>query len=200
MLINNKTPMGDNLIKKRINHIVLNTGYDIDVSNIICNLYDYMRHANRQGLRGGCHALSSVFYVAFSELGYSPELFIGECQKSGEKPFDHSWITMNGAILDIAVYMPLVGAIGSVTGPIIFDIDILTMEKTETNYGINTGLPMDNQTLFVINNSFSKYMMNFPFERGGLWTVVKKVLPSSVHVDIQALSKKYSDVSRHFVR
>ena len=195
-----KPPIGDNLMKKRISQLVTSANYDENVLNTILATYDYMRCANQTGLSGGCHALSSVLYVAFSELGLHPELFVGECQKPGDKPFDHSWIAIDGKILDIAVYMPLQGMIGSVTGPVIFDIDALTMKTVETAYGINTGLPMSDQTVFAIETPFSEYMSNFPYELGGLWTLVKKVTPAGLNLDIQKLHRKYSTTTRNFLR
>jgi len=195
-----KPPIGDNLMKMRISSLVVNAGYDEEVLNIILNTYDYMRRANRTGLFGGCHALSSVLYVIFSELGLNPKLFIGECQKPGDKPFDHSWITLDQKILDIAIYMPLQGLMGSITGPVIFDVDTLTMKKTETAYGINTGLPMSKETLLAKDTPFSEYMSKFPCEYGGLWTAAKKIAPSVLNTDTQKLYIKYSDTKRNFPR
>lgn len=195
-----KTPVGDNLIKKRMSTLVLDAGYHENVLNTILAAYDYMRHAKRVGLRGGCHALSSVLYVVFSELGLNTELYVGECQKSGDKPFDHSWITLDQKIVDIAIYMPLQGAIGGISGPVIFDVDTLTMKKVETAYGINTGLAMSKQTIFAMETPFSEYMSKFPYEPGGLWTVVKKVAPLGLSLDIQSLDSKYSSTIRNFVR
>ena len=57
---------------------------------------------------GACHVSTSVLYVVFSELGYDVKLFVGEIQKLGEKPFDHSWITLDGKIIDIAVIIALI--------------------------------------------------------------------------------------------
>lgn len=195
-----KPPVGDNLIKNRISNLVLDAGYGEDVLSTLLKVYDYMRHANRVGLRGGCHSLSSVLYVVFSELGLNPGLYVGECRKSGDKPFDHSWITLHQKIVDIAIYMPLQGAIGGITGPVIFDMDTLTMKKVETEYGINTGLPMSKETIFAIETPFSKYMSNFPYEPDGLWTVVKKVAPVGLNMDIRSLDSKYSSTTRNFVR
>lgn len=195
-----KPPIGDNLMKKRISQLVTSENYDENVLNTILTTYDYMRHAYQGGLWGGCHALSSVLYVVFSELGLNPELFVGECQKTGDKPFDHSWITIDEKILDIAIYMPLQGMIGSVTGPVIFDIDALTMKTVETAYGINTGLPMSDQTVFAIETPFSEYMSKFRYELGGLWTLVKKVAPIRLDLDVQDLCQKYSTTTRKFLR
>lgn len=194
----NKPPVSDNLLKKRIQSIVSNhNDCDRNVADVICNLYDYMR---KRKFIGGCHALSSALYVALSELGQEPILYVGECQLPGQKPFDHSWICMDGQIIDLAVYMPLTMPINSISGPVIFDIDIVTMKHTTVNYGINTGLPMGEEAKMVIETLFPKYMSAFPRENGGLWTVVKQILLPNKIVSHEYLVEKYKNVKRNFVR
>lgn len=193
-----KPPMSDNLLKKRIQSIVSNhNDCDKEIADAICNLYDYMR---KRKLIGGCHALSSALYVALSELGQEPVLYVGECQLPGQKPFDHSWICIDDQIIDLAVYMPLTMSINSISGPVIFDIDIVTMKRTTVNYGINTGLPMEAESMMVIDTSFHQYMSAYPMEDGGLWTVVKQILLPNKIVSCEYLLEKYKDVERVFVR
>lgn len=191
-----KTPIGENLMKKRICALVESSGYGENVQTILLATYDYMR----RGLWGGCHALSAVLFVAFSELGLNSEILVGECQKPGAKPFDHSWIAVDGRIVDLAIYMPLTRIIGSVTGPVVFDTDVVTMNAVETAYGINTGLPMSDPTTFSIEAPLTLYMDKFPFGDGGLWPVVRSVMPSGIDIDIQTLKDKHSSTMRHFVR
>ena len=57
MIYKDKPPISDNLVKKRINSVITQNGYDINIATIIAELYTYMR---KKSLRGGCHALSSV--------------------------------------------------------------------------------------------------------------------------------------------
>ena len=197
MIYKDKPPISDNLVEKRINSVITQNGYDINIATIIAELYTYMR---KKSLRGGCHALSSVLYVMLSEIGETPKLYIGECQKPGEKPFDHSWICLDDKIIDLAIYIPLTMPINSTSGPVIFDVDIVTMKKTEVVYGINTGLPMDNQTNLVLEHSFTEYMSNFPMEYGGLWTVAQEILLPVVDISRENLIEKYKDVNRVFVR
>lgn len=194
----NKPPVSDNLLKKRIQSIISNhNDCDKSVADTICNLYDYMR---KRKFIGGCHALSSALYVALSELGQEPVLYVGECQLPRDKPFDHSWICIDDQIIDLAVYMPLTTPINSISGPVIFDIDIVTMKHTTVNYGINTGLPMGEETKMVIETSFPKYMSAYPREYGGLWTVVKQILLPHKIVTLDYLVEKYKNVKRIFVR
>lgn len=78
---------------------VQNAGYKEDIVNVLCNLNEYMK---RKQWWDACHASCSALYVALSELGYSPKLCIGEMLGQGLY-FDHSWIELDGQILDIAI-------------------------------------------------------------------------------------------------
>ena len=183
-------------IVRNIKKTCCNKGYGEDVGNLLANMFTYMMKKN---VCGCCHAFSSVLYVAFSELGYSPFIFIGECQKDGMKPFDHSWITIDGKIIDIAVYYSLTEQINLVSGPIIFDKDVVNDINVSTHYGINTGLPMSSDTLKVMNIPFVTYMNNFPYEIDGLWSVLKKIYPKEIEIN-EKFKQKYSEVKRTFVR
>ena len=171
-------------------------GYSEDVGILLANLFAYMM---RKKVCGCCHAFSSVLYVAFSELGYTPSLLIGACQKDGLKPFDHSWITIDNKIIDIAIYYSLTEEINLISGPVIFDRDVVSGKTVSTHYGINTGLPMSLDTLAAINIPFVTYMDNSPFEKDGLWGVLKKVYPNEIIID-ENLKEKYSNVQRTLVR
>ena len=105
-----------------------------------------------------------------------------------------------GKIIDLAIYMPLNQKINSISGPIIFDVDAITSNKTKLEYGINTGLPMNDETQIVINTDFCDYMSGFPMEFGGLWSVLKKIMPQSYDFNLLALKKKYKGTTRQFVR
>ena len=185
-----------NIIKNNIIEIVTSMGYEIRMSESIVNLFNYM---DEKLLFGGCHALSAVLYVVLSELGFNPVLYIGECEKEGIKPFDHSWITIDDKIIDLAIYMPLTQIYNSISGPIILNIDAISKCKVNTSYGINTGLPLSDSTLFAINTPFVEYMNEFPFEIDGLWTVAKKISPS-ISLSIDELVEKYKNTQRKLVR
>lgn len=197
MRFDNKPPVSDNLLKKRIQSIVADKGYHKSIADSISDLYSYMRSKR---FIGGCHALSSVLYVVLSELGQNPSLCIGECEKRGLKSFDHSWICVDEKVIDLAIYMPLTMPINSVSGPVVFNVDIVTMMPTETIYGLNTGLPLSDETELVINTPFVEYMSRFPGERGGLWTLARQILFPYLQITPESLIKKYSDVTRNFLR
>lgn len=182
-------------IHNRILKIAQNNGLSDNIQYTLIKLFDYMMEKN---LYGCCHSLSSALYVALCELEEKPKLCIGECFKSKESPFDHSWIELNGKVIDIAVYMPLTRKINSVTGVIIMDIDTLTQEKYTTQYGCYvSGLDYIAKT--VMETPFSEYMDKCPFEVGGLWNLVKKILPPSIDFDASKAKQKYSSTQRMYI-
>ncbi len=180
--------ISNNKVKENISKIFHSEGYgdDDDITCVTKNLFEYM--INKQ-LFGACHALSAVLYISFSELGYDPKLCIGEVRKNGLSPFDHSWVTLNEKIFDLAIYMPLTRIINSFGGPVIFNVDAVNMKEYNLEYGINTGLPFSTQTDIVLQSSFIDYMSSYPFENDGLWTVLKKIQPNKMKLSIEKLKK-----------
>ena len=184
-------------INSKIENIIKINGYSQDIAITIKNLFNYMIEHD---YRGCCHSFSSILYVALSELEVSPKLFVGECSIDSMPPFDHSWITLNDKIIDIAIFMPLDISYKCVDGPIIFDKDVVTNKMHHINYGINTGLPWSEQTKRIITIPFSEYMSNCPWEKNGLWTVLQKILPNTILIDIEQLKEKYKDTKRIVLR
>lgn len=189
--------MSNNLIHKRIQTISQENGLSKEVQTVLVNLFDYMM--NKQ-MYGCCHSFSSALYVALCELGEHPQLCIGECFNVKEKPFDHSWILLNGKIIDIAIYMPLNQRCNSITGVVIMDIDTATQTKYDTQYGYKTGLGFGDEANRVTNMPFVKYMNDCPFEIGGLWTLVKKILPDAFEFDVSKAKQKYANTERVYVQ
>lgn len=196
MKVNCNSFTANTIIKKNISLTVDCEGYNSEIADVVKNLFDYM--VNRQ-LFGGCHALTSVMFVALNELGYKPKLLVGECYKNGTKPFDHSWVELDNKIIDLAIYYPLTLAVNSISGPIVFGYDMLTMKTSSLNYGINTGLPFSVQTINAMNRSITEYMNNYPMEKGGLWRVLEMVYPNN-NLNIQSLKNNYLEIYREIVR
>lgn len=193
----NKVPISNNMMKRNIQRILESHQMSQECTNAVIRIYDFMIEKN---YIGGCHALSSALYVALSELGLSPELCVGECQLPGTPPFDHSWITVNGEIIDLAVYFPLTQQINSISGPIILGIDAITARPPRTQYGIDTGLPLSPDTELVMRSSFVEYMDKFPMVKGGLWTLVMEALPQTLTTTADDLRTRYGGVVRRYVK
>ena len=144
-------------------------------------------------LQGACHSSSSVLYVALSELGYRPSLSIGEV--SGDKlPFDHSWIELDGEIIDLAISYTLDNG-RAASEPIVLSKNIRFGIPPSLEYGV-TYLGLNGEALQVYRMPFVDYMDMYPYEKNGLWTVVQRVLDNDV--DIKALRDKYKDTKRNY--
>lgn len=167
-------------------------GYDGRIADVLCNLYRYMQ---QKQWWGACHSSCSALYVALSELGYAPKLCIGEMMGQGLY-FDHSWIDLDGKIIDIAISMTLIGG-APASEPILFNRNIRNGMKPVIEYGV-AGRGIEGESLFVMNLPFVDYMDGFPDERDGLWGVVRELL--SKQIDIEALRNKYKGVKRIVVR
>lgn len=184
-------------VEQRITEICNSNGLKADASKAIFGLFQYMM---KKEIYGGCHALSSVLYVALNELGYCPKLVIGECQFPSSKPFDHSWIYINDKVIDLAIYMPFTKQVGLYGGPTIMDIDLSSNNVTSIAYGINTGLPLSFETECVLHMPFCEYMSKYPHETGGLWSILKKLVPKKKLSNKAQLVGKYNAVHRTLIR
>ena len=70
-----------NYNKDQIEEIILSNGYKREMSQIIIKLLDYM---SKKQWWGACHACSSVLYVLLSEIGYKPNLYVGEVKEKSD--------------------------------------------------------------------------------------------------------------------
>lgn len=168
--------------------------YNSQISDVICNLIRFMYDTT---WIGACHATASVLYVALNELGYNVELYTGEVAGRGIAPFDHSWITLDGKIIDIAVIMTLMGGL-PISEPIILNKNIATGGASDLDYGIESPYGLDEDTKWIISLSLTEFMDKYPEDKNGLWSIVNKVSPLTY--DINALRAKYSTYHRIYFK
>jgi len=160
--------------------------YTDNITEVLCNLLGYMK--SKQWI-GACHATSAVLFVSLSELGYHPSLCIGEVKYPAQDfLFDHSWIVLDGKIIDLAVSMTLMGGM-PLSEPIVFDLNIKNKCKYNCIYGVSYGNGLDADAKWVLSMPLVDYMDNYSGEKYGLWGVVKKILPAEY--DINTLRSKY---------
>lgn len=112
---------------------------------------------------------------------------------------DHSWITLDKKIIDLAIFMPLTG-IGKCGGPIVFDKDMIKLSEAQVNYGIKSNEDFSFETEAAINTPLTKYMDDFPYEDGGLWTVLQNNISVYDDLDIEYLRDKYKNERRILCR
>lgn len=176
-----------------IKDTVAKNGYPSKLSDTICAMLRYMKKNN---LLGGCHATASAMYVALSEQGFKTELCVGEIGSPDMSPFDHSWVTVDDKVIDLACYMPLPNPAGitNASYPIVLSTDVVTKSTPKLTYGVETGLGFDFQTQQLLRMPFVDYLDNYPFEKNGLWTVIQRISP--VPINYRTLREKYSDVQR----
>ena len=97
---------------------------------------------------GACLATCAVLYVALKELGENVELCIGEVD-AGTFAFDHSWILVDEKKIDLAAAITMQGGL-PVSGPIVFDRDIRTVQTSDLTYGVyKSGL--DSEANMIMN-------------------------------------------------
>ncbi len=175
-----------------IREAVEEAGYKEDFTEVLCNLYSYMQ---KMQWWGACHASCSALYVALSELGYNPTICIGEVI-GPNLYFDHSWLKLDGEILDMAICMTLLGG-AAISDPVLFGKDIRTGTPPILKYGV-PGRGIEGESLIVTELPFDVYMDKFPNEKDGLWGVVRKLLGHDINID--ELRKKYHEVKREIIR
>ncbi len=185
-----------NQLKINVKNTVKDNGYDEYLVDTLLNAYDYMVDNN---FMGGCHALSCVLYIAMKEIGLSPSLCLGECGFPGLRPFDHSWINLENKVIDLAVFMPLTG-IGTCGGPIVLNKDMIDLLPNKVIYGINSGLKFSRETEVAIETPLTKYMDDFPYVKGGLWTVLQNNISVYDDLNIEELKNKYKNEKRKLIR
>ena len=175
-----------------IKEAVKENGYKEDLGIILTSMYRYMQ---KRQWWGACHASCAALYVCLSEVGYKPDLCIGELLGQGMY-FDHSWITLDDKIIDLAINMTLIGG-APASEVIVLGKNVKTGAYPVMDYGV-PGRGIEDQAKFVMELPFVQYMDSFPDEKDGLWGVVREVLDADI--DIPFLREKYKDTKRKLVR
>lgn len=104
---------------------------------------------------GGCHDTSAVLHMLLTEAGVESTLCIGEVGK-GRLFFDHSWVEVGGAVIDVAVCMPhLEGE--AVGGPVFGGIDLVAGAPSCLRYGVQSGMGFDAASLPALQLDLQGY-------------------------------------------
>ena len=178
-------------IPDRIKQAVKESGYNEDIGNVLANMYRYME---RKQWWGACHASCAALYVCLSELGYKPKLCIGEVLGQGLY-FDHSWISLDDKMIDLAISMTMLGG-APASGVIILGKDIKTELPPILDYGV-PGRGIEDQAKFVMGHSTSIWIAS-RMKKVVYGGVVREVL--STDVNIPSLREKYKDTKRVLIR
>lgn len=174
-----------------IRETVKEEGYPVQLADVLCNLVHFMK---KEKWIGACHATATVLYIVLSELGYNVCIYTGEVDNAELKPFDHSWITIDGKIIDIAVIMTLMNAM-PVSDAIVLDKNVITGQHYSLRYGVKSALGLDEGTRWILGLSLSDYMDAHP-RKDFLWDVACAIAPVSLRID--DLREKYKESYRSY--
>lgn len=108
---------------------------------------------------GACHAITAMLYAFAKKIGIDSIPCIGKCEQEGYPPFDHSWLSIDGKIYDLAIAMPF--NLDMAKGPVIASIDSRTNMIVEMDYGISY-CGLDEQALMAYNNNIYDYLCGWP--------------------------------------
>lgn len=176
----------------QISNIIASYDQNHELTEVLTQLLRYMKE---KSWTGACHATAATLFVALSEIGYSPELCVGEVGYENTF-FDHSWIIIEDRIIDLAISIPLTGVY--VSDPIVLDKNIVTMKKYDCIYGINYGVGLGAIAAKIVNMPFENYMRAYPDSKDGLWSVVDRILSGKVNID--TIKEKYKNVQWNHVK
>lgn len=140
---------------------------------------------------GACHISSATLYVLLKELGYNPELCLGEgLVDSQNLRFDHSWVEMDHDIYDSAISLDLQEM--NVNDPIFKSHSLKTLTLTDNVYGSKDKTEADSVVKKIVNTGFLNYMDNAPYKNGA-WTCIKNSGKElNLKLSIPQLRSKYT--------
>lgn len=179
-------------VPNQIRYVVKENGYKEDVGDVLVEMYKYME---KKQWCGACHASCAALYVCLSEIGYKPDLCIGEVLGQGMY-FDHSWISLDDKTIDLAISKTLLGG-APLSGIVVLGKDITTGLPPILDYGV-PGRGIEGMAKRVMELPFNQYMDSYPDAKDGLWGVVREVL--STDINIPLLREKYKDTTRVLIR
>lgn len=130
-------------------------------------------------------------HILLTEKGFNSVVRIGVVEIDGMK-FDHSWIDLDGKVIDITIMNTLEDRIK--LPPVIFGESVATGKQVEYRYGVSPNLDITAQ--FVIDMSIGNYLMG-GVEHGTLETMRNIAENGNISFDkIEEIVKKYSSAYR----
>lgn len=140
---------------------------------------------------GGCHLISSIMYVLFTEQGISSELCIGEVQRPNGMYFDHSWVEIDGKVFDLSIQLTLDGERNA---PVFAGYDLDTGSLTKFNYLFKCeGLGMVASRVF--RTPFLDYLDGADHAQS--WGLIEEVGNSlGLNLKTAMLRNRYKDTKR----
>ncbi len=116
---------------------------------------------------------------------------MGEIRKNSHL-FDHSWIELEGKIIDLAICMTMQNGM-ALNAPLILNIDLDSKQNHNIKYGVKE-YGLDEPALSISQRPFNEYMDAYPNNKKGLWGIVETIL--NINIDIKLFKEKYKNVKR----
>ncbi|MEG0091711.1 MAG: hypothetical protein RSA20_07810, partial [Oscillospiraceae bacterium] len=120
------------------------------------------------------------------------QLFLGEV-KHEESIFDHSWIELDGEIIDVAILLSMQNDM--IYPPILLGKSISTLHIPTANYQYQTGRGLDAEADTISRTNIATYINMYPNSKNGLWELILQISETvNLHLDITAMQQKYSNI------
>lgn len=142
---------------------------------------------------GACHSTSAAIFMLLSEIGLEPSLCLGEVgSRAGN--FDHSWVEIDGLVLDAAVCLPLSEG-AHVGGPVFASIALDDLASTTLQYGKATDEGLQKVAREVLGWSLLEYGQ--AQGKPSIWALTVGVAAlMGLELSVEALKAKYGEVKR----
>ncbi|HDR8994456.1 TPA: hypothetical protein QDB01_000333 [Burkholderia vietnamiensis] len=143
---------------------------------------------------GGCHDTSALMYMRLLRAGLPKDnvaLCIGEVVGPGG-PFDHSWVEVNGKVLDVAICAP--NESGKFAGgPVFGGIDLGSNTEPKCRFGVSSGSPLEPDAAMVYSMNLREYQK---FQVSSGHKPMIKLARDLYGLDGKALLATYAKVKR----
>lgn len=117
----------------------------------------YLRLFVEKNITGSCHDSSVLLYIMLSEYGFNPTINIGVVRNIENIIFDHSWVTIDDKVYDIAIYLPHING-QDVSPPIFSSKDIVSNELTNLDFGVD--IELDIETKMIMDWTIGEYLQS----------------------------------------
>lgn len=182
---------------KNLDMIFKNEEYAQELKIVTTEILNYMISSD---WKGACHESCGVLYVIFNELGIPVEWKLGEVFITNKtingRPicFDHSWITHNERIIDLAICNPLIKEITQ--APTVLNINFESLTEPNLAYGVKSGVEDSVETDLIKTIPLSEYFDNSPMDQKlGTWSLITSIGKNvGLTIKIPELQKKYNGI------
>lgn len=184
----------DSCLLENINALSSRFNYPSSLTDVFLVMLQIIRLKNWEGV---CHTSASILYVIYKELGFNVNLLMGEV-KIDHRYFDHSWIEIDGLVVDASLISPINKNLG--LSPVFLNTNLITNAFTTLEYGAVSSMGLSDFTEIIYQRPFHKYMNPFPWGKGK-WNYVELISNVlDLNIDIRELNHKYRSVERTLIR